>query len=92
MAENKNVPMKADDEPVHWLVRPASIRNLWIVGIAVLAATVLIELVYNMHGYFGADEIFGFNAWYGLLACAAMVVGAKMLGNFLKRPDDYYDD
>jgi hypothetical protein len=38
------------------------------------------------------DTRIGFFAWYGFVTCAAMVVGAKVLGIFLKRPDDYYDD
>ena len=38
------------------------------------------------------DGWFGFAAAYGFLCCAAMVLVAKGLGVFLKRPDNYYDD
>ncbi|MCF8476241.1 MAG: hypothetical protein K9G60_04375 [Pseudolabrys sp.] len=75
----------------HWLVRPGTIRILWIVFIAVLAVTVLLDLVIEHHPIFGLDGTFGFGAWFGFFSCVAMIVGAKALGVFLKRPDTYYD-
>ncbi len=77
--------------PPHWLVRPETIRKLWIVGGVTLAALVAIEAGVQTHGTFGLDGAFAFNAWYGFAACVAMVVAAKGLGTFLKREDTYYD-
>lgn len=74
-----------------WLERPSTIRLLWIVFAAVLAATVLAEFLADMHGEFGLDESFGFNAWYGFGACVVLVLVAKILGVLLKRRDTYYD-
>ena len=75
----------------HWLVRPGTIRILWIVFIAVLAVTVLLDLVIEHHPIFGLDGTIGFGAWFGFFSCVAMIVGAKALGVVLKRPDSYYD-
>ena len=80
------------DSGKHWLVRPATIRKLWIVFIVTLAGVTLLDLTLKPYPYFGIDGTFGFYAWYGFLTCAAMVVGAKALGLFLKRKDSYYDD
>tara|TARA_Y100001933_G_scaffold197962_3_gene198670 strand:+ start:1814 stop:2200 length:387 start_codon:yes stop_codon:yes gene_type:complete len=74
----------------HWLVRPATIRKLWWIFGAILAATVVAQFFIHVHGYFGVDEWTGFNALYGFLTCVGMVVFAKLLGIWLKRPDDYY--
>jgi len=74
-----------------WLERPRTIRLLWIVFIVALALTVLAELAVDRHSYFGVDGTFGFNAWYGLVTCAAMIVVAKVLGVLLKRRDTYYE-
>lgn len=74
----------------HWLVRPGTIRLLWRVFIAILVATVLAEFLVAHEAHFGIDGIFGFNAWYGFLACAGLIVFAKALGLVLKRPDTYY--
>jgi len=81
--------MKEEDP---WLVRPESIRILWIAFIAILAMTVLADFFVEHHGYFGIDGTFGFNAWFGFLSCVAMVVFAKLLGFLVKRPEDYYTD
>lgn len=76
----------------HWLYRPENIRKLWAWGLAILAASVLAQVVFAVHGYFGFDGLFAFNAVYGFLTCAIMVVFAKLLGVFIKRPDTYYQD
>jgi len=76
----------------HWLVRPTTIRKLWIVFSIILALTVLGQFFIKIKGYFGIDGWFGFGAVYGLLACVLMVVVAKILGVVLKRQEDYYDD
>jgi hypothetical protein len=75
----------------HWLTRPRTIRRLWIVFVAILAATLLAEIGMPVEGHFGIDASPGFNAWYGFAACAAMIIAAKVLGWALKRGDRYYE-
>jgi len=84
---NPNTDHHKDD---HWLVRPTTIKLLWRVFAAVLALTVLAQLVIGIKGYFGVDGWFGFGAAFGFLSCLAMVLVAKGLGFFLKRDQDYY--
>ena len=79
-------------EPDHWLARPETIRKLWIALIAFLVLLLAAQLVFPNHGHFGLDSSFGFAAWLGFFACVLLVVGAKALAIFLKRPDTYYDD
>lgn len=86
------VPMKKDDEPDHWLVKPDTIRKLWIVSIIVLALTVVADLFVKHHPHFGIDGTFGFGAWYGFVSCVVLVLGSKLLGVFLKRPDTFYEN
>ena len=74
----------------HWLTRPATIKKLWWIFSAVLALTVLAQLVWYVKGYFTVDGWFGFGAAYGFISCLIMVLVAKGLGLFLKRPNDYY--
>ena len=74
----------------HWLVRPSTIKLLWRVFTAVLALTVIAQLVIGIKGYFGVDGWFGFGAAFGFLSCLAMVLVAKGLGFFLKRDQKYY--
>ena len=84
-------PTAPAGEPVHWLVRPRTIRGLWIGFGLILAVLVLGDFLVHGHPGFGIDGAFGFHAWYGLGTCVAMVLFAKVLGLVLKRPDTYYD-
>jgi len=91
MTEPGNPPTKAPDEPTHWLVKPETIRRLWIGSSVILAFFVAGDLFVHHHEHFGIDATFGFYAWYGFATCVGMVVGAKLLGIFLKRKDIYYE-
>jgi hypothetical protein len=75
----------------HWLDEPRNVRLLWRLFLAVLALTVGAELLVDLHPHFEVEGLFGFHAWFGLLACAAMILVAKAFGMLLKRPDTYYD-
>jgi sterol desaturase/sphingolipid hydroxylase (fatty acid hydroxylase superfamily) len=83
-----NEPQQAD----HWLARPATIKLLWRIFIAVLVVLVLAQAFIYVKGYFGIDGWFGFGAVFGFLSCLAMVLVAKALGFVLKRPADHYDE
>jgi len=75
----------------HWLDEPKNVKLLWRLFLAVLAITVLAEPFAGLHPHFKVEALFGFHAWYGFLACAAMILIAKGLGLLLKRPDTYYE-
>lgn len=78
------------DEQTHWLDQPRNIKLLWRGFLLLLLLTVLAEFLVPMHPHFAIESIFGFNAWYGFLVCALMIVVAKGLALVLKRPDTYY--
>jgi len=80
------------EDEKHWLVRRKTIRILWIVFGAILALTAAASLLIPIKGHFEIDGLFAFFAVFGFVACVIMVVVAKALGIFLKRPDDYYGD
>ena len=50
----------------------------------------LVELWITSEPHFEIERVFAFNALYGFLACAVMILAAKALGLWLKRPDTYY--
>lgn len=75
----------------HWLDDPKNVKLLWRLFLAVLAITVLVEPFAGLHPHFEVEALFGFHAWYGFAACAAMILVAKGLGLLLKRHDAYYE-
>jgi predicted anti-sigma-YlaC factor YlaD len=74
----------------HWLDEPRNVKRLWRGFLVLLVLTVLTEFAVVLHPYFEVEAIFGFYATFGFLACAVMIVAAKVLGLVLKRPDTYY--
>ena len=76
---------------LHWLYRATTRKKLWLGGAVVLFITVLAELFITLHPHFSVSSIFGFHALFGFVSCVGMVIFAKLLGFFIKRPDDYYD-
>ena len=80
-----------NDREDAWLARPGSIRILWMVFIGILALTVVGGFFVHHHERFGIEDSFAFHAWYGFMTCVGMVVFAKVLGIFLKRPEAYYE-
>jgi hypothetical protein len=75
-----------------WLESPRGVRILWLIAAAILALSVLAELILPRPGHFGFDGWFAFGAWFGFAACVVLILGSKLLGVLLKRPDDYYAD
>ncbi len=69
-----------------------AIRRWWMGFGVVLALTVAAEAFVAWHPHFEVEQVYGFNAAYGFLACAALILVAKALGLLLKRRDDYYDE
>lgn len=86
-----NPPTRAANETPHWLDHPRNVRLLYRGFIGVLALTLLVEWLVPMHPHFAVESVFGFNAWFGFGTCVAMIVFAKGLALWLKRPDTYYD-
>ena len=75
----------------NWFYQKGAIKKLWIGAAIVLALTVLLEFFVDLHPHFKVEAYFAFHAVYGFLACVIMVLFAKLLGYFIKRKDDYYD-
>lgn len=85
--------MDKDKIQLHWLVRPKTIKGLWVGGIALLALVTWLGTTVHPHTKFGIEGSLTFYSWYGFITCVGMVVFAKfILGLMLTRKDTYYDD
>ena len=82
------------ERELHWLVRPKTIKMLWIGGVLSLLAITGLSLAVPHHDVqFGIEGTAAFYSWYGFITCVGMVVFAKfVLGKLLTRKDTYYDD
>jgi len=85
--------MTKKSKQLHWLVRPKTIKGLWVGGIALLALVTWLGTTVHPHTKFGIEGTPTFYSWYGFVTCVGMVVFAKfVLGLVLTRKDTYYDD
>jgi hypothetical protein len=84
------VPRVEPGSDDHWLTRPQTVRRLWWISGVILALTVVAQFFVPIKGKFALESSFGFAAWFGFFACVAMVLVAKALGWWLKRPQDHY--
>lgn len=78
-------------EKSYWLDRPANVNKLVYGFYCVCAALLAIDVLVPKHGAFRIEHAFGFYAFFGLIACVALVLIAKLLRHILMRPEDYYD-
>lgn len=83
--------LDVNGDPQHWLVKPGTIKLLWLAGIALLAYVTWLGTTVHPHATFGIEASLGFYSWYGFITCVAMVVFAKLLGLVLSKKDTYYD-
>lgn len=76
---------------LHFLYKPGVARTCAKLAIVVLLLTVVAEFFIPLHAHFSIADFFAFNVLFGFCGCAAMIVFAKLLGKFIKRPDTYYE-
>lgn len=71
-------------------LRPRTRRTLWLALGAALLLAVAANFAIDQKAHFGIDGSFGFYAWFGFLACVALIVLGKIVGVFVRRDPDYY--
>ena len=79
------------DEKKYWLDDPANTRKvyvgLWVVCILLAA----LDLFYDNHGHYDFEELPGFSAVFGFVACVGLVLASKGLRRIVMRDEDFYD-
>lgn len=75
----------------HWLARPGALRALWWLLVIALLLSLGAEFLVEDHSPFGLAGGVSFYAWFGFLACVALILVAKLLALLIKRDDSYYD-
>jgi len=78
-------------EREHVFDKPRNVRRLLHVLYSVCAFLFALDFLYQRHPLHSGDDWPGFYAGYGFLGCVLLVLLAKLLRRFLKRPENYYD-
>ena len=87
--------MNSDDKKPEvwtWFDHPQNIKKLKIGFYIVLALLVIPDFFLHKHSLFSSVETWpGFYAFFGFIACVAIILISKLLGFALKVREDYYD-
>lgn len=75
----------------HIFDNPKNVKRLLRVLFVVCAGALSLDLIIPRHGVHPWEELFGFYAIFGFVACVALVLIAKEMRKFVMRKEDYYD-
>lgn len=80
------------DKTVHIFDNPANVQRVLILLYAVCALLLLADFVLHRHVEHPLESLPEFYALYGFVGCVSLVLAARELRRWVKRPEDYYDD
>ena len=83
-------PRRVDRRP--GIAAPDRVRFLVRVMAVACAMLFLADALYQKHGHFPAEYLFGFYGLVGFTVCVALVLAAKWMRTVVMRKEDYYDD
>ena len=75
-----------------WFDHPRNVDRLFWGLVAASAVSVVMSVFLHPHGHLEYENLFGFHAIFGFVACLIIVGGAVLMRRFLKREEDYYDE
>ena len=70
---------------------PRNLKRLLKVFYIICAGLVLTDIVHHRHAIHTWENLWGFYAIFGFVACVALVLIAKEMRKVLMRGEDYYD-
>jgi len=81
-----------NEDRKYWLDDPRNVRKIVYALVAVCVLLVVLDLFYDKHAHFEAENWFGFYGFYGFVCCVGLVLAAKQLRRLVMRPEDYYGE
>ena len=82
--------MKQSNQKQHLFDKPRNVSRLLTVLYIICALLFILDFILHRHATHRWDELTGFYAIFGFVACVALVLIAKQLRKILKRKEDYY--
>ncbi len=70
---------------------PVSGRKALLLTLIACLLVLVLELPIDKHVETEVEHWFGFHAFFGLLACAVLVLLGKLLRRVISRSENYYD-
>ena len=81
---------QGQSEARYWLDDPSNVTKIAWTLAAVCVGLLFADVLYEKHGVFPIEHVFGFYALFGFVAYVGLIFLAKRLRVILMRPEDYY--
>ena len=82
---------RPDGEKEAWLDRPSNVSKVYWGLVIVCAVLIALDFIYHKHAKLELEQLWGFYGWFGFIACAVLVLIARVLRKLLMRDEGYYD-
>jgi len=83
--------MQTEEKP-HVFDKPENVRLLLRVFYGICGVLFILDFILPRHIYHPWEELWGFYAVFGFVACVVLVLVAKEMRKVVMRKEDYYDD
>lgn len=71
---------------------PDNVKKVLRILYVICAGLVFVDFIYHRHIVHPWEQLWGFYAGYGFVACVLLVLVAKQLRKLVMRDEDYYDN
>ena len=78
-------------EKIYLFDKPSNVRRLLWALVTICGLLFVADLIYHRHIVHPWEELWGFYAIYGFVACVVLVLVAKQMRKLLMRGPDYYE-
>ena len=78
-------------EKNHLFDNPGNVQRVLWVLVVICGLLFAADFIYHRHIVHPWEELWGFYAIYGFVACVVLVLVAKQMRKFLLRDEDYYE-
>jgi len=75
-----------------WVDKPGSATKIIYALVAICVLLFALDFAYHKHGHFAVEYFPNFYGFYGFVMFTGLILVAKTLRIFIKRPEDYYGD
>ncbi len=82
--------MKQPDQKQHLFDKPRNVSRLLTALYIICVLLFIMDFILHRHAMNKWDDITGFYAIFGFVACVALVLIAQQMRKILKRKEDYY--
>jgi hypothetical protein len=81
-----------NDSERHFFDDPKNLKRVLRVFYAICAGLLLLDFVHHRHVIHAWENLWGFYAVFGFVACVVLVLVAKEMRKVVMRDESYYED